>query len=37
VRLVRDGESLAVVHLVPDGAGKWLVDMVTGCSTLQEG
>jgi hypothetical protein len=37
VRLVRDGESLAVVHLVPDGAGKWLVDMVTGCSSLQEG
>jgi hypothetical protein len=36
VRLVRAGESLAVVHLVPDGAGKWLVDMVTGCSTLQE-
>jgi hypothetical protein len=37
VRLVRDGESLAVVHLVPDGAGKWLVDMVTGCSSLQDG
>jgi hypothetical protein len=37
VRLVRDGESVAVVQLAPDGAGKWLVSMVTGCSTLQEG
>lgn len=35
VRLVRDGAPLAIVDLVDDGSGKWLVSMVTGCSTLQ--
>ncbi|HXV56954.1 MAG TPA: hypothetical protein VD704_03725 [Gaiellaceae bacterium] len=37
VRLVREGETLAVADLFDDGAGKWLVGMVTGCSTLEEG
>ncbi|HXV96189.1 MAG TPA: hypothetical protein VD695_06540 [Gaiellaceae bacterium] len=35
VRLVRGGEPLAVVDLVDDGAGKWLVSTVTGCAELQ--
>jgi hypothetical protein len=35
VRMVRDGEPIAVVDLVDDGTGKWLVSMVTGCSTLE--
>jgi hypothetical protein len=35
VRLVRGGEPLAVVDLVDDGGGKWLVSTVTGCSELQ--
>lgn len=35
VRLVRGGELLAVVDLIDDGTGKWLVSMVTGCSSLQ--
>jgi hypothetical protein len=35
VRLVRNGESLAVVFLVDDGAGKWLVGGVNGCSSLE--
>lgn len=35
VRLVRDGEPLAVVDLVDDGGGKWLVSTVTGCSSLE--
>ena len=35
IRLVRDGEPLAVVHLLDDGEGKWLVNTVTGCSSLQ--
>jgi hypothetical protein len=34
VRLVRDGEALAVVDLLDDGTGKWLESMVTGCSSL---
>jgi hypothetical protein len=36
VRLVRDGESLAVVFLMDDGAGKWLVGGVNGCSSLED-
>jgi hypothetical protein len=36
VRLVRDGEPLAVVDLVDDGTGKWLETMVTGCSSLED-
>lgn len=35
VRLVRNGENLAVIDLMDDGSGKWLVGMVTGCSILQ--
>jgi hypothetical protein len=35
VRLVRDGETLAVVLLVDDGTGKWLVGGLNGCSSLQ--
>ena len=35
VRLVRGGEPLAVVDLVDDGGGKWLVSMITGCSSLE--
>lgn len=34
-RLVRDGEVLAVVELFDDGAGGWLVDWLTGCSSLE--
>jgi hypothetical protein len=36
VRLVRDGEPLAVVDLLDDGSGTWLVSTVTGCSSLQD-
>jgi hypothetical protein len=36
VRMVRDGEPIAVVDLVDDGTGKWLVSMVTGCSSLED-
>jgi hypothetical protein len=36
VRLVREGEPLALVDLIDDGTGKWLVSMVTGCSSLDE-
>lgn len=35
VRMVRDGEPIAVVDLTDDGTGKWLVSMVTGCSELE--
>ena len=35
VRLVRNGEPLAVVDLVDDGDGKWLVSTVTGCTSLE--
>jgi hypothetical protein len=35
VRMVRDGEPIAVVDLIDDGTGKWLVTMVTGCSSLE--
>lgn len=35
VRLVRAGEPLGVVDLIDDGTGKWLVSMVTGCSSLE--
>ena len=35
VRMVRDGEPSAVVDLIDDGTGKWLVSMVTGCSSLE--
>ena len=35
VRMVRDGEPIAVVDLIDDGSGKWLVSMVTGCSSLE--
>lgn len=35
VRMVRDGEPIAVVDLIDDGTGKWLVSMVTGCSSLE--
>ncbi|MGH2994699.1 MAG: hypothetical protein ACRDON_03540 [Gaiellaceae bacterium] len=34
-RLVRDGEVLAVVELFDDGAGGWLVNGLTGCSSLE--
>jgi hypothetical protein len=37
VRVVRAGETVAVVDLIDDGSGKWLVSMVTGCSSLQSG
>ena len=36
VRLVREGEPLAVVDLIDDGTGKWLQSMVTGCSSLED-
>jgi hypothetical protein len=36
VRMVRDGEPIAIVDLIDDGNGKWLVSMVTGCSTLEQ-
>lgn len=35
VRMVRDGEPIAVVDLIDDGTGKWLVSMVTACSSLE--
>lgn len=35
VRMVRDGEPIAVVDLIDDGTGKWLESMVTGCSSLE--
>ena len=35
VRVVRDGEPIAVIDLIDDGTGKWLVSMVTGCSSLE--
>ncbi len=35
VRLVRADETLAVVFLVDDGAGKWLVGGMNGCSSLE--
>jgi hypothetical protein len=35
-RLVRAGETLATVSLFEDGAGGWLADTVTGCSSLQD-
>ena len=35
VRLVRAGAPLAVVDLLDDGSGKWLVSTVTGCSSLE--
>lgn len=35
VRLVRNSENLAVIDLMDDGTGKWLVGMVTGCSILE--
>jgi hypothetical protein len=34
-RLVRDGDVLAVVELMSDGAGGWLEGEVNGCSSLQ--
>ena len=33
--MVRDGEPIAVVDLIDDGTGKWLVSMVTACSSLE--
>jgi hypothetical protein len=36
VRLVRGGEPVAVVTLVDDGTGKWLVSTVDGCSSLED-
>ncbi len=36
-RLVRDGEVLAVIELLDDGAGGWLAGTVTGCSSLESG
>lgn len=36
VRLVREGEPLAVVDLLDDGTGKWLVGGVNGCSSLED-
>lgn len=35
VALVRAGTPLAVVDLMDDGQGKWLVGTVTGCSSLE--
>lgn len=35
-RLVRAGETLGTVSLFDDGAGGWLADTVTGCSSLGE-
>jgi hypothetical protein len=35
VRMVRDSEPIAIVDLIDDGTGKWLVSMVTGCSSLE--
>ena len=35
VRMVRDGEPIAVVDLIDDGTGKWLESMVTGCRSLE--
>ena len=35
VRMLRDGEPIAIVDLIDDGTGKWLVSMVTGCSSLE--
>ena len=35
-RLTRAGEVLATVDLLDDGAGGWLPDTVTGCSSLQD-
>jgi hypothetical protein len=35
VRLVRSDEVLVVVDLVDDGTGKWLLSMITGCSSLE--
>ncbi len=35
VRLVRAGEPLAIVDLMDDGSGKWLVGTITGCSSLE--
>jgi hypothetical protein len=36
VRMVRDSEPIAVIDLADDGTGKWLVSMVTGCSSLED-
>jgi hypothetical protein len=36
VRLVCEGEPLAVVDLIDDGTGKWLVSMASGCSPFDE-
>ena len=33
--MVRDSEPIAIVDLIDDGTGKWLVSMVTGCSSLE--
>ena len=35
VRMVRDSEPIAIVDLIDDGTGKWLVSMVTGCTSLE--
>ena len=35
VRMVRGSEPVAIVDLIDDGTGKWLVSMVTGCSSLE--
>lgn len=35
VRMVRGSEPIAIVDLIDDGSGKWLVSMVTGCSSLE--
>ena len=35
VRMLRGGEPIAIVDLIDDGTGKWLVSMVTGCSSLE--
>ena len=36
VRMVREGEPIAIVDLIDDGNGRWLVSMVTGCSSLEQ-
>jgi hypothetical protein len=36
VRMLRAGEPIAIVDLIDDGTGKWLVSMVTGCSSLEQ-
>jgi hypothetical protein len=36
VRIVRDGRPIAVVDLVDDGGGRWLVTTISGCAPLEQ-